>query len=149
MPQYYFNLQDDRAGVLDVEGTDLPDLAAAKDYATRIARELMRQTETEKRAWRLDVFDGSGDLVLRMPFAAVDPTLDHLEPALRKLIESLCESRCRLAETLFSSDVLVRHARAAKARRRGKPYLAAWRGQRVDSPPAKGVDQEQIKAEPP
>jgi hypothetical protein len=133
MPQYYFNLQDDRAGVLDVEGTDLPDLAAAKDYATRIARELMRQTETEKRAWRLDVFDGSGDL----------------EPALRKLIESLCESRCRLAETLFSSDVLVRHARAAKARRRGKPYLAAWRGQRVDSPPAKGVDQEQIKAEPP
>ena len=39
MPMYYFNLNDDDK-VLDTDGTDLPDVGAARIHATGVAREL-------------------------------------------------------------------------------------------------------------
>jgi Domain of unknown function (DUF6894) len=39
MPMYYFNLQDDDT-VEDTDGTDLPDVGAARLHATGVAREL-------------------------------------------------------------------------------------------------------------
>jgi hypothetical protein len=39
MPVYYFNLQDDDT-VEDTDGTDLPDIGAARIHATGVAREL-------------------------------------------------------------------------------------------------------------
>jgi hypothetical protein len=39
MPMYYFNLQDDDT-VEDTDGTDLPDVGAARIHATGVAREL-------------------------------------------------------------------------------------------------------------
>jgi hypothetical protein len=39
MPMYYFNLQDDDT-VEDTDGTDLPDIDAARIHATGVAREL-------------------------------------------------------------------------------------------------------------
>lgn len=135
---FYFNLRDGRAGVSDTEGIDLPNLDAAKVHATEVARELMRCTERKKRSWRMEVNDGEGNSVLTLPFATVDPTLDHLQPELRQLIERVSESQRQLAETVFSSDTLVYYERATTARRRGRPYLAARFGQRVDIVPRPG-----------
>jgi len=39
MPHYYFCLRDDES-VADTEGMDLPDLDAARDHASTVAREL-------------------------------------------------------------------------------------------------------------
>jgi hypothetical protein len=136
MSMYYFNLRDGGAGVLDVEGTELPDVSAARSYAVRVARELLWPHEIQKRAWRVDVCDNEGKAVFVLPFAQVDPSLDHLDRGLRELIERLSEARRRLGETIFRSEALALHFRASDARRMGKPYLAAHRGQRVDIPPA-------------
>jgi hypothetical protein len=39
MSMYYFNLQDDDT-VVDTDGTDFPDVGAARIHATGVAREL-------------------------------------------------------------------------------------------------------------
>jgi Domain of unknown function (DUF6894) len=39
MPMYYFNLNDHET-VVDTDGTDLPDVGAARIHATGVAREL-------------------------------------------------------------------------------------------------------------
>jgi hypothetical protein len=48
MPRFYFNLREDGRVVEDDEGTDLPDLAAAKleatETATAMAREHLRNS---------------------------------------------------------------------------------------------------------
>ena len=82
----------------------------------------------------VEVNDGEGNSVLTLPFATVDPTLDHLQPELRQLIERLSESQRQLAETMFSSEALMYYERATAARWSGRPYLAARFGQRVDTP---------------
>jgi hypothetical protein len=133
MAIYHFNLRDGRAGVRDVQGTELPSVDAAKAHAVEVARELMKNGEPMKRAWRLVVMDGDGTLIFELPFARVDPTLDHLPPDLRQLVEQLAESKHSLLETVFKSESLVLGVRAADAKRRGKPYVAAWHGRRVDS----------------
>jgi hypothetical protein len=134
MAVYHFNLRDCGAGIPDLEGTELASVDAAKAHARVVARELMKSKEFKKRVWRLDVLDGDGARVFELPFATVDPTLDHLAPDLRLLVERLSESKRTLAETIFSSKSLSLGIRAAKARRNGKPYVAAWFGRRVDSP---------------
>jgi hypothetical protein len=131
MTMFYFNLRDGGPGVVDTMGTELRDVSEAKVHATQVARELMRRTELKKRPWQLDVYDEHGDQLFVLPFAAVDPTLDHLEPKLRQLIEGLCESRRMLGETLFDSEKLLWQLRAIRARGLGRPYLAAESGQRV------------------
>jgi hypothetical protein len=117
-----------------MEGTELPDVVAAKHYAVEVAHELMRYTELKKRAWRLDVCDDGGRLILAVPFAEVDPTLDHLGPDLRQLVQRLSESKRCLSETIFNAESLARGMRAAEARRHGKPYIVAHLGRRVDAP---------------
>jgi hypothetical protein len=134
MAIYHFNLRDGRAGLLDVEGTELPSVDAAKAHATEVARELLKGKELKNWAWRLDVVDGDGAPVFELPFARVDPTLDHLSPDLRQLVERLAESKRSCSETIFSLESLAFGIRAVEARRNGKPYVAARFGRRVDSP---------------
>src|SRR5579871_6809192 len=134
MPVYHFNLRDGRAGIPDVEGTELSDVAAARSHAVEVARELMKRKEVAKRPWRLDVCDDRGHLAFTIPFAAVDTTLDHLAPDLRRLVERVSESKRRLSETIFRSESLALGMRAAQARRIRKPYVVTHLGRRVDAP---------------
>jgi hypothetical protein len=134
MAVYHFNLRDGRAGVSDLEGTDLPTIDAARAHATEVARQLMKSKELTNRFWRLDVIDGDGAPVFELPFAKVDPTLDHLTPDLRELVEQLAEAQRDLSETIFSAESLVLGIRAANAKRNGRPYIAARFGRRVDTP---------------
>jgi Domain of unknown function (DUF6894) len=63
MPMYYFNLQDDDM-VEDTDGTNLPDVGAARIHATGVARELtanggglLRQSWS---GWTMSVQDDRG-----------------------------------------------------------------------------------------
>jgi hypothetical protein len=128
MPVFYFHLRDGNSGLLDNQGQKLSDAAAARAYAVRVARELMRSCELEKRHYRLDVCDEEGCMVAEVPFATVDPTLDHLQPDLRNVVERLSETKREVRETLFSLDFLT--LRLLRGHNR-QPYLVTQDGQRI------------------
>jgi len=129
MSTYTFQLRDGSSGVEDLVGVDLPDRERAFAYAYKVARELMSFREPQTRAWRLDVYENKGECVLQIPFASIDETLGHLTPELRAAVEDL-HDRCRsLNEAMSAASITVRESRALIALSRGKPYLAAERGQ--------------------
>ena len=43
--------------------------------------------EAQTRTWRLDVYDSNGGRIFELPFASIDPTLDHLAPEMRTTVE--------------------------------------------------------------
>jgi hypothetical protein len=63
MPMFYFHLSDDKR-VLDVDGTNLSDLASARAHAFGVARELIfrRQgmLDQDWSRWRMLVHDDGG-----------------------------------------------------------------------------------------
>lgn len=131
MPRYFFNLRDGAGGVDDPDGAELSGEAAAMAYATDVAVELMRWAEAKRRHWQLDVYDEAGKLLFKVPFAAIDPTIDHLVPPLRASIEELCRNKRELAEAVFEARLAVLKSRATRARSNGKPHLAAQYGRRI------------------
>ena len=131
MTVYYFHVHDGAGGVLDPEGTELPNLAEAREHATDVICELLKFDEVRKRPWRLNVCDKQGTSFFEVPFSTVDPALDHLQPPTRDLVERLCESRRRLAETMFRSRALMLQAHAIRDNATRKPYLIAEFGRRV------------------
>ncbi len=131
MAVYYFHVRNGAGGILDLEGTELPDQAAAETHAVEVIRELLRANEIKKRPWRLDVCDRTGQTHFTLSFSAVDPTLDHLSQDTRELVERLCESRRKLAETVYASRAIIAQSLAIEAQLKRKPYLIAKEGQRV------------------
>ncbi len=131
MPVYTFELCDGLRRFHDAMGVQLRDRLAAHDYARDVARELMNGREAETRTWRLDVYEDDGVRVFAIPFASIDPTLDHLLPDLRATIERWCD-RCRsLQEAVSAARRTLQESRALVARSRGKPYLAAEYGETI------------------
>ena len=63
MPMYYFHLYDD-VPILDDDGTDLINLAAARDHAAGVARELTFNSEGLMDElwsnWTMKVHDDAG-----------------------------------------------------------------------------------------
>jgi hypothetical protein len=63
MPMYYFNLIDDDT-VLDTDGTELPDVGAARTHATGVARELTAHgggiLQQGWSGWTMSVHDEGG-----------------------------------------------------------------------------------------
>ena len=76
MPNYCFKLRDGRGGVEDKDGISLRDNDRAIRYAHDVVHELMKNRELETRSWRLDVYE-RGVRICAIPFASIDPTLDH------------------------------------------------------------------------
>lgn len=70
MPRYYFNIMNGRP-VVDREGMDLPDAAAARREATRYAIDLVRR-RSESSGWKdvenVVVTDEQGAEVLTVTF---------------------------------------------------------------------------------
>ena len=131
MQAFYFHLCAGDYRILDEEGEWLPDARAARDHAIQVVRELMRARESRTRHYRLDVCDEDGGLVAELPFATVDPTLNHLQTDLKRLVERLSETRREFYETLVDTDHLRLELRAMRFRARGKPYLITRKGERV------------------
>lgn len=131
MPSYTFELKDGHGGVDDETGVSLTDGADALRYAQDIVHELMRSRETQTRTWRLDVYDEAGERVMELPFATLDPTLDHLRPELRAMVEKFCDRRRTVDETIYTVCNTVRESQALVARSRGKLYVAARSGEKT------------------
>lgn len=128
MSRYTFALQSGSSRVDDGSGLWLSTREQALDHGEAVAGELMRGREAQTRSWRLDVYE-NGELVFQIPFARVDPTLDHLAPWLRAAVEARCESRRSAGEVISAARATLRESRALVALSRGKPYLAADRGE--------------------
>ena len=137
MPRYTFELHSDQSPVRD--DAWFTDRERACAHAQHVARELMYGCELRTRSWRLDVYE-NGECVSQLPFASVDETLDHLQPALRKTVERSNDSLRGLHETLSSARATLRESRALVARSRGKPYLVTEGGEPTirTSPPDRG-----------
>lgn len=133
MPTYTFKLQDGCGGVEDETGVSFPDNDRAIRYAYDVVHELMRCRELETRSWRLGVYaSGEADSpICEIPFASVDPSLDHLAPKLRTMVEAAAERMGGLREVIHSVQATVQESRALVARARGKPYLASRFGKPV------------------
>jgi len=137
MPRYTFELHSDKSPVRDDAWFTNRERACA--HAQHVARELMYGCELRTRSWRLDVYE-NGECVSQLPFASVDETLDHLQPALRETVERSNDSLLGLHETLSSARATLRESRALVARSRGKPYLVTEGGEPTirTSPPDRG-----------
>lgn len=131
MPHYTFELMNSGSPIADDTGIEAPDRESALAYGKEVARELMRGRELQTRSWRLDIYEERGERVVEMPFAAVDPTLDHLVPSLRSAVERSCDSFRLWQEALSATRATMRESRALLARAQGKPYLAVVNGERT------------------
>jgi len=142
MPLYHFTLHDGESAFED-EGVWLANGEQAIEHAHGVARELMHARESQTRGWHIDVLE-DGRQVYRVPFARVDPTLDHLGPQERTTVENLWESIHSAKQIVSAARATVRESRALVQRSRGKPYLATERGQptiRTGRQPAAGIPQ--------
>lgn len=126
MPSYMFQLQDGKCPVKGEVWVSAREQAVA--HAEAVASELMRGREAQTRSWRLDVYE-NGELICQIPFATIDPTLDHLEPPLRRLLERSYETIQSVQQTFSAARATMRESRALVALSRGKPYLAVERGE--------------------
>ncbi len=73
MARYYFHLRDGRDVLLDPEGMELEGLSIAQEQAMRSARAILAAEVLEGRVplyMRIDVEDGGGVIVHRLPFTA-------------------------------------------------------------------------------
>jgi hypothetical protein len=128
--------------MIGAEGTGLPDSKAAAEHARQVACELMKGVERSRRPWRLRVRDGDGVTIEELLFASVDRTLDHLEPHLRGLIESISWRLGELNETVIAMNVQRNEFHAFLAGLNRRPFLVPSGGRRVmttapehDAPP--------------
>ncbi|WP_426959566.1 DUF6894 family protein [Muricoccus radiodurans] len=65
MPRYFFHVHDGQASP-DLEGTELPDLEAARRQAVDTAGLTLRESQARPREglpWRMEVADGSGAIL--------------------------------------------------------------------------------------
>jgi hypothetical protein len=125
MPIYTFTLRDGTDGVVDETGVRLADQDSAIQYGNDVVRELMKNRELETRSWRLDIYEDRDTGICQIPFATVDPTLNHLESKFRTMVEDVSERRRQLSEAIHALTTTVIESRALVARSRGKPYLAS------------------------
>jgi hypothetical protein len=125
MPIYTFTLRDGTDPIADEAGVSLAGHDCAIQYGNDVVRELMKNRELETRSWRLDIYQDRDTGVCQIPFATVDPTLNHLEPKFRTVVEDFSERRRQLSEVIHALNTTVTESRALVARSRGKPYLAS------------------------
>jgi hypothetical protein len=70
MPRYYFHVMDGRA-TIDEDGTELPDVEAARDEAIRTAGEILASggaSLADGHPWNMTVADQDGKTVLTLRF---------------------------------------------------------------------------------
>jgi Domain of unknown function (DUF6894) len=131
MPNYRFALRDGQGDIDAAAAVLFADPTDALRYAQTVVHELMRSREAETRTWRLDVYDEGGECVIALPFASLDPTLDHLRPEFRAMVEKFCDRRRAVDEAVHAVEATVRESRALVARSRGKFYVAARAGEKT------------------
>src|SRR5262245_31950237 len=90
MPHFHFHLRARGSVHLDIDGTDLPDLAAARAHASEVVEELLRHAPGSTRHWSLCVDDENGERQFELFFADLDPSLAPYSPQMRQLVSDTC-----------------------------------------------------------
>jgi hypothetical protein len=80
--RYYFNLTDGDEVIRDEDGIEAPDVRTALIQAFEAIAELRNEDASalsELQGWRLDIIDGSGNLIQSFPLdsPAPDPSSHH------------------------------------------------------------------------
>jgi Domain of unknown function (DUF6894) len=132
MPLYYFNLNTGRKSIIDLEGTDLSDEAAARSHGQTVAREIMRNDRNRTLSWRLEVSDEQRQPCFELLLATVCEELQYYPHSVR---EAVTQNASRVAG--LNDDIAeLRHSmlkvRATLARVDRMPYLAAVNGRRIN-----------------
>jgi hypothetical protein len=123
MPRFHFHLRARGTIYHDPEGTELPDLTAARSYAALVTEELMRNSGGGTRHWSMYVEDGRGEPQFELFFADVDPSLAACSPQMRMLVSETCRRFGALTDVLCAARATEVEARMLLARARGKPQL--------------------------
>lgn len=74
VPRYHFNVYDGVSS-LDLDGTELPDVQAARVEGIRLAGEILKDDADRidlGEEWRLEVTDQAGVVLFRMAFLVVE-----------------------------------------------------------------------------
>jgi hypothetical protein len=128
MPRYYFNVKRREGTLLDPDGTDLPDEAAAREHAHQVMRELMPNANVRTRAWRLAVMDQNGRSRFELLFASYDESIAHLTPELRSSVEIICRRHALLVDAIVDVRTTMLQIKGTLARSDRRPYVAAENG---------------------
>jgi len=101
MPVYHFFLKPTwNPPLIDRDGEELPDDTAAYGHAVEVAREIMRNHETECRSYCLEVCNENLETCSEILFASVDETLGHLPDDFRNSIITAARTMASLNETI-------------------------------------------------
>jgi len=128
MPRYYFNLKRRDGTLVDPDGLDLPDQAAAREYALQVISELTRNANVRARAWRLAVMDQDRQPCFELLFASYDDSMAHLPLELRSSVETVCRRHASLMDAIVDVRTSMLQIRGTLARSDRKPYVAAEDG---------------------
>jgi hypothetical protein len=123
MPHFHFHLRANGTLLPDLDGTELPDLAAAHAHGERVAQELMLNSGAGKRHWSLRVEDGNGDGLFDLFFADVDDELAAFSPQVKMLAAQTSRRLGALIDTMCDIRATVIESRLLVVRARGKPGL--------------------------
>jgi hypothetical protein len=125
MGKYFFDANNGRRWLCDLEGTELSCPASAVVRGRCVVRELMRNDDGEKLHWRLRVRNENQDVVEEIPFASLQERPRN--PAQQQLAKALCS----LSTTMQETEHIGRQLMATLRRAEQKPYLAAVSGRKV------------------
>jgi hypothetical protein len=128
MPSYYFNLKRREGTLLDADGTNLPDEAAARKHALHVMSELMCHANVRTRGWRLDVIDEHRRSCFELLFASHDDSMAHLSPELRTSVETICRRHALLTDAIVDVRTTMLQIKGTLARSDRRPYVAAENG---------------------
>ena len=73
MPMYYLHIRDGDKLEVDPDGTELPDLEAARVDALKVAQELINEVPDLGCEEVIEIADGDGHPLLSVPFDAIRP----------------------------------------------------------------------------
>jgi hypothetical protein len=133
MGLFYFNLNDGQRVTADIEGTELPDQAAAEQHATLVAREIMRNARPRMLTWRVEIRNARHEPCFELLFASVDQDLDRYALQLRDGVTGAAKRVATLNDDIRDVGRSLQQLRATLARADRTPYLAAVNGTRIDS----------------
>jgi hypothetical protein len=128
MPHFHFHLRAHGMIHRDAEGTQLPDLAAARAHASAVADELLLHSPGGTRHWSMLVTDEDGEALFDFYLADVDPSLASYAPEMRMLVAKTCRRLGALADVLSDLRATRTESRVLLARARGAPQLVYARG---------------------
>jgi hypothetical protein len=89
--RFHFHLRARGMIHRDIDGTELPDIKAARAHAAAVADKLIRHCGAPARQWSLFVEDDAGEPQFDLLFVDVDASIAPYSPQMRLLVIETCQ----------------------------------------------------------